>query len=283
LEEKEAEICDLTTFKMSGKVKIVKPRDILQFEELIRYFLESKKDFKIIGGGSNTVIKSDLETPFVLTSGLNNFKFDEKYVVAENGVKLSVLLSESIKRGMSGLEFSIGIPGTIGGALYMNTGAFDGEISKCVESVEVIDENGRSCELNVEDLDFSYRHSIFHQKRMWIKKCVLKLDFAQRKEDVLEKSLRNWSRKRSTQPITFPSVGCVFKNPPGDYAARLIDAANLKGYRVGGIEVSKLHAGFFINVGGATFEDFKAVYSEVVTRVKEKFSVDLEPEITIVS
>ncbi len=268
---------------MLGKAKIVKPRDISQFEELIHYFLESKSDFKIIGGGSNTVIRGGLETPFVLTSGLNNFKFDEKYVVAENGVRLSVLLSEAIKRGMSGLEFSIGIPGTIGGALYMNTGAFDGEISKCVESVEVIDENGHTYELKVQSLDLSYRHSIFHQKRMWIKKCVLKLDFAQRKEEVLERSLRNWSKKRSTQPITFPSVGCVFKNPKGDYAARLIDASNLKGYRVGGIEVSKLHAGFFINVGGATFEDFKAVYSEVVTRVKEKFGVDLEPEITIIS
>ncbi len=267
---------------MSGKAKIIKPHDILQFEELILYFLESKRDFKIIGSGSNTVIRSGLETPFVLTSSLSNFKFDEKYVVAENGVKLSVLLSEAIKRGMTGLEFSIGIPGTIGGALYMNTGAFDEEISKCVESVEVIDENKDVYELKAKDLDFSYRHSIFHQKHMWIKKCVLKLEFAQKKE-VFEKSLRNWLRKKSTQPVTFPSVGCVFKNPNGDYAARLIDLADLKGYRVGGIEVSKLHAGFFINVGGATFEDFKAVYSEVVTRVKGKFGVDLEPEITIVS
>lgn len=283
MEEVKANICDLTTFKMSGTLKVVKPCDISQFEEIIRYFLESKRDFRIIGGGSNTVIKDGLETPFVLTSGLNNFKFDEKHIIAENGVKLSVLLSESIKRGMSGLEFTIGIPGTIGGALYMNTGAFDDDISKCVESVEVIDENGNTCELEGKALNFSYRHSIFHEKRMWIKKCVLKLDFAQKKEDVLQKSLKNWAKKRSTQPITYPSVGCVFKNPAGDYAARLIDLANLKGYRVGGIEVSKLHAGFFINVGNATFEDFETVYSDVVARVKEKFNVHLEPEITIVN
>ncbi|MGC8612018.1 MAG: UDP-N-acetylmuramate dehydrogenase [Athalassotoga sp.] len=277
------DLSDLTTFKMNGKAKVIKPLDLSHFEDLLIYFLENKKDFKIIGGGSNTVVKDGIKIPFILTSNLNKYKFDGEYVIAESGVKLSILLSETIKRGISGLEFSIGIPGTIGGAIFMNTGAFDGEISKCVESVEIINEEGKTFEMKAEDLKFSYRHSLFHEKRMWIKKCVLKLQFAKNKEDVLQKSLKNWSRKRSTQPITFPSVGCVFKNPPNEYAARLIDNANLKGYRVGGVEVSKLHAGFFINVGNATFEDFKAVYEEVVKRVREKFGVELESEITIVS
>lgn len=282
MEEVKANICDLTTFKMAGTLKVIKPCNVSQFEEIILYFLESKKDFRIIGSGSNTVIKSDLEIPFVLTSDLNNFKFDGQHIIAESGVKLSALLSRSISKGMSGLEFTIGIPGTIGGALYMNSGAFDGDISKCVESVEAIDEDGRTCKLEKKELNFSYRHSIFHEKRLWVKQCVLKLDFAKKKEDVLQKISNNWSKKKLTQPINFPSVGCVFKNPPGGYAAKLIDSANLKGYRVGGIEVSKLHAGFFINVGNATFEDFEAVYYEVVSKVKEKFNVHLEPEITII-
>lgn len=267
---------------MVGRAKVIKPLDLLHFEDLLIYFLENKREFKILGGGSNTVIKDGVQFPFILTSNLNKYKFDERYVIAESGVKLSILLSETIKRGMAGLEFAIGIPGTVGGAVFMNTGAFDGELSRCVESVEIIDEEGKSRELKAEELNFSYRHSIFHEKRMWIKRCILRLDFAKSKEEVLQKSLKNWSRKRSTQPITFPSVGCVFKNPPNNYAARLIDMVDLKGYRVGGVEVSKLHAGFFINVGNATFEDFKAVYEEAVKRVKEKFGIELESEVSIV-
>ncbi len=266
---------------MSGSVrKLFKPGDLGEFAEIIKSFQENGKKFKVLGGGSNTIVRNE-RLPLISTSKLSNFEFDGNYVRAEVGVKLSVIVKEAERRGLSGIEFASGIPGTIGGAVFMNSGAFGGEISQCVEKVTVVDEKGNLDNLDVSELRFSYRSSIFHDEKMWITSCLLRLNYSTPRE-VSKRTRRFLEIKMHTQPLTMPSVGCIFKNPKDDYAARLIDAAGLKGYRVGGVKVSEKHAGFFVNIGKATFEDFKAVYDEVFKRVKEKFGVELEPEITII-
>lgn len=266
---------------MSGKVqKLLKPGDLGEFAETIKLFRKNAKKFKVLGGGSNTIIRNG-NIPLISTSKLSNFEFDGNYVQTEVGVGLSVLVREAEKRGLSGIEFASGIPGTIGGAVFMNSGAFGEEISQCVEKVTVVDENGNLNDLDVSELEFSYRRSVFHDEKMWIASCLLRLNYSTPSE-VSRRTRRFLEIKAHAQPLTMPSVGCIFKNPRSGYAAQLIDRAGLKGYEVGGVRVSEKHAGFFVNIGGATFEDFKAVYDEVFRRVKEKFAVALEPEITII-
>ncbi len=267
---------------MKGRVReLLSPGNKWELVGIIRSFLEKNVVFKIIGGGSNTMIRDDLEIPLVETSQLDELEFDGNHIVVQSGAKLSRIVSEASAKGLSGLEFASGIPGTIGGAVFMNSGAFGGEVSNCVETVEVMDRNGHVKTMVPSELDFSYRHSIFHRESHWILGCVLKLSYST-PEKVKEKSRKFLESKRTSQPLNMPSVGCIFKNPDGDYAARLIDESGLKGYRIGGVEVSKKHAGFFVNIGGATFDDFRRMYEEVSGKVKERFGVELEPEITIV-
>lgn len=267
---------------MAGSAKkLLKPKDIVEFAEIIKTFKEDNLDFRIIGGGSNTIIRDGAGISLIATSHLSQLEFDGTQIRAEVGVKLSTIVREAAQRGLSGIEFANGIPGTIGGAIFMNSGAFGEEISQYVESVTVVDENGSIHDLNVSELEFSYRNSIFHKVKMWIASCVLRLNRST-PEEVSRKNQLFLKAKRKSQPLTMPSVGCIFKNPKGDYAARLIDAAGLKGFQIGGVRVSTKHAGFFVNAGGATFKDFKFVYTEVFERVKEKFGIELEPEITII-
>ncbi len=278
----ESELSTLTTFQMAGKVKrLLKPASVEELAEIIRIFSQEEEDFKIIGGGSNTIIREGIDIPLVNTTKLKKMKFDGNYVFAESGVSLSAIVSQATKKGLSGIEFASGIPGTIGGAVFMNSGAFGGEISQHLQSVLVVDENGNVKDVKASEIEFSYRTSSFHKQKMWIAGCVLRLNYSTPSK-VKEKVEKLFEEKRKSQPLSMPSVGCIFKNPKGDYAARLIDAAGLKGFRVGDVMVSTKHAGFFVNVGKATFDDFKSVYTRVLKEVKEKLGVELEPEITII-
>ncbi|WP_456399772.1 UDP-N-acetylmuramate dehydrogenase [Mesoaciditoga sp.] len=278
----ESELSVLTTFRMAGKVKkLLKPASVNELAEIIQAFHENGEYFKIIGGGSNTIIRDGISVPLVSTLHLKRMRFDGNYIFAESGVSLSKIISEAEKRGLSGLEFASGIPGTIGGAVFMNSGAFGGEISNRLQSIVVVNKRGEVKELRAGEVEFSYRSSSFHSEDMWIAGCVLKLQYSTPLK-VKTKVEKFFEMKKNSQPLNMPSVGCIFKNPENDYAARLIDAAGLKGFKVGGVMVSKKHAGFFVNVGKATFEDFKSVYMRVLKEVKEKLGVELEPEITIV-
>ncbi len=278
----ESELSTLTTFQLAGKVKkLLKPANVNELAEIIQMFHQDGEHFKIIGGGSNTIIRDGANVPLVSTTRLKKMKFDGNYVFVESGVNLSTIVAESAKRGLSGIEFASGIPGTIGGAVFMNSGAFGGEISHHLQSIFIVNEKGETKEVRASDVEFSYRDSSFHNEKMWVAGCVLKLDYSMPSE-VKNKVEKFLEEKRKSQPLSMPSVGCIFKNPEGDYAARLIDVAGLKGFRVGGVMVSTKHAGFFVNIGEATFNDFKAVYMRVQKEVKEKLGVELEPEITIV-
>ncbi len=196
------------------------------------------------------------------------------------GVSMTKAAVYAANLGLSGLEFAHGIPGSVGGGVYMNAGAYGGEICGVCESVELMDESGKICVYTAEEMEFSYRHSCLAHKNLIVVSAV----FALQKKPVseIQAQMRElMQRRRTSQPLDLPSAGSAFKRPAGGYAAALIDQAGLKGYRVGGAGVSDKHAGFAVNLGGATAEDVKNLLSDVADKVYAEFGIQLEPEIRI--
>jgi len=196
------------------------------------------------------------------------------------GVTMSRAAVFAAGLGLSGLEFAHGIPGTVGGGVYMNAGAYGGEIGKVCTGVRVMDFSGNEAYLTARELDFSYRHSALQEKK-WI---VLAADFALEpgaEADIREKMRALMSKRSSAQPLNLPSAGSAFKRPQGGYAAALIDQAGLRGFQVGQAAISQKHTGFAVNLGGATAEDMKALLHQVSDRVYENSGIRLEPEVQI--
>lgn len=242
-------------------------------EEGLRYF--------VLGKGSNVLFADGrLDLAVISTSGLSEIKTEGETITAGAGAALSKIASAALAASLTGFETLHGIPGSLGGAVYMNAGAYGGEIKDVCESVTVL-ENGEIREYAARDCDFSYRHSAFEDKDAVIISARFRLKPGD--PEKIRAIMRDLSdRRRAKQPLEFPSAGSTFKRPAGDFAARLIEEAGLKGRQNGGAQVSEKHAGFLINRGGATFEDF---YGLMVTVQKEvfKFSgVLLEPEVRII-
>lgn len=242
-------------------------------EEGLRYF--------VLGKGSNVLFADGrLDLAVISTSGLSEIKTEGETITAGAGAALSKIASAALAASLTGFETLHGIPGSLGGAVYMNAGAYGGEIKDVCESVTVL-ENGEIREYAARDCDFSYRHSAFEDKDAVIISARFRLKPGD--PEKIRAIMRDLSeRRRAKQPLEFPSAGSTFKRPTGEFAARLIEAAGLKGRQNGGAQVSEKHAGFLINRGGATFEDF---YGLMVTVQKEvfKFSgVLLEPEVRII-
>ena len=242
-------------------------------EEGLRYF--------VLGKGSNVLFADGrLDLAVISTSGLSEIKTEGETITAGAGAALSKIASAALAASLTGFETLHGIPGSLGGAVYMNAGAYGGEIKDVCESVTVL-ENGEIREYAARDCDFSYRHSAFEEKEAVIISARFRLKPGD--PEKIRAIMRDLSdRRRAKQPLEFPSAGSTFKRPTGDFAARLIEAAGLKGRQNGGAQVSEKHAGFLINRGGATFEDF---YGLMVTVQKEVFKFSgilLEPEVRII-
>ena len=182
--------------------------------------------------------------------------------------------------GLSGLEFAHGIPGTVGGGVYMNAGAYGGEICQVAETVEVMDMNGELSERTCEEMKFSYRHSILEDEGGIVVSAVFKL-IPSETESIKTKMKELQGKRSASQPLDLPSAGSAFKRPVGGYAAALIDQAGLKGYQVGGAAISTKHAGFAVNLGGASAEDVKNLLTQVSDKVFENSGIRLEPEVRI--
>lgn len=273
-----------------------------------RYFLEVSRDsvlpplvarlnaegcpYLVIGAATNTLFAAD-ELPGLTIRTLapsplgggsgRGLSMNGDTVTASAGTLMPKLAAETAKAGRAGLEFGAGVPGTVGGSVFGNAGAFGGEIKDCLLSADVLDESGQRQQLPVEQCRFAYRDSIFkrHHQR-WV---ILSAIFATHKEDpraVRGRLLEVQKHRRATQPIEQRSLGSTFKNPPGDSAGRLIDAAGLKGLRIGGAQVSPKHANFIVNLGGATADDVLALMAEMRRRVVERFGIELEPEIRVI-
>ncbi|MBQ7006908.1 MAG: UDP-N-acetylmuramate dehydrogenase, partial [Oscillospiraceae bacterium] len=213
---------------------------------------------------------------------MQNIEFiGEDKVYADSGVVLNVLCKTLQEKSLAGLEFCYGIPGNVGGGLFMNCGAYGGEISSAVCEVEYIDENGNFQKIDVKDCQFSYRHSIFQNNDWFITGCTFKLTKGD-KTQILSFMEDIMQRRIDKQPLDKPSAGSSFKRPAGYFAAALIDECGLKGYSIGGAQVSEKHAGFIVNTGNATCNDIVALAEYVEQTVMQKKGVAIEKEMIIV-
>jgi len=269
----------LTTLKVGGISKYVfYPKDVTSLKKALTLFKKNNINYKIFGNGSN-IIPSDkiYDGVIIKLSSLNNLKIEDEVIEVEAGYSLMKLAKEVIKLGLSGLEWACGIPGTIGGAVYMNAGAYKQDMSFVLEKITALDENMNIVTLNKDELDFSYRHSRLMEENLICLSATLKLE----KKDIslIEEVVNKRKEKRmETQPLEYPSAGSVFRNPFNDFAGRLVEECNLKGKQIGGAMISLKHANFIINKDNATGKDVLDLINLAKKEVKEKFNIELKQE-----
>ena len=271
-----------TSFHIGGPATIVSPKNCKELVEVYRYCIRNDERPLILGAGTNILAPDAGLTRIVLcTKGLVAVKdLGDGVLEAECGITMARLACYARDLSLSGLEFAAGIPGTVGGGVYMNAGAYGGEMAQVVVKTQALLPDGDLCEIEGEAHAFSYRHSVFEDREAVILKTQVKLQQADK--DVITERMRELARKRSTsQPLDMPSAGSTFKRPVGGYAAALIDAAGLKGKGVGAAAVSQKHAGFVVNLGGATAQDVMQTMRYIQERVYETSGILLEPEVRI--
>ena len=271
-----------TTFRIGGKADyFVAPKTKGQIKELIDYCKQEGISYYLIGNGSNLLVgdKGFRGVIIQIDRAFGEITFlDEETVKAEAGVMLSKLAAEVADKGLTGFEFASGIPGTLGGAVYMNAGAYGGEIKDCIVSALILDENNEMKTLSKEELQLAYRNSIVAKKGYTVLEAVFHFEKGE-KEAILAKMAELNAQRREKQPLNFPSAGSTFKRPEGYFAGKLIMDAGLRGFRVGGAMVSEKHCGFVVNVENSTAKDVVTLMDEVDRIVFEKFGVHLEPEV----
>ncbi|KEH95667.1 UDP-N-acetylmuramate dehydrogenase [Clostridium novyi] len=272
-----------TSFKVGGPADIfVTPNSYEKVKGVINICKENNIPYFILGNGSNVLVRDGgIRGVVVSFNKLNKVYAEGNKVIAESGTLLSMVANTALKSDLTGLEFAHGIPGSVGGAVTMNAGAYNGEISQVIESATVIDNNGKIIKLSKEELDLSYRNSIILKNGY----VVLNATFALQKgdHDVIKGRMDDLMRRRKEkQPLEYPSAGSTFKRPEGYFAAKLIEDSGLKGTHVGDAEVSIKHSGFLINKGKASAKDILDLIEVVKKTVKEKFNVELNTEVRIV-
>lgn len=277
-----------TTFRIGGPAVFwCAPQDAEQLRETLRLCRENGVRVYLLGNGSNTLFDdAGFDGAVVDMRGLSQMESsdvgtDVVRITAGAGQTLGRLCSKAQALGLTGLEFACGIPGTVGGAVYMNAGAYGGEMKDVLEAVSYLTADGRWVDREASELDFSYRHSAFEENGACILGAVFHLEKGD--PDAIKARMNELMQKRiDKQPLDKPSAGSTFKRPAGAFAAALIDQCGLRGYRHGGAAVSDKHCGFVVNLGGATCADVLALCDEVRAIVKEKTGYDLEKEIRVV-
>lgn len=281
--------CDMkpyTTFKIGGKTDYAVFVNATQaLAELCAALDDAHVRYTVVGNGSNLLFPdAGFRGVVILTVQMKKISVLENRVFAESGASLIKVSCTACEASLSGLEFAYGIPASVGGAVYMNAGAYGSEISDVLKNVRCYDREKREIvKFDNKECDFSYRNSIFEKNndRYIILDCEFELKSGE-KSGIKALMDDYMSRRREKQPLEYPSAGSAFKRAPGYFTAKLIDEAGLKGYSTGGAQVSEKHAGFIINTGSATAEDVKALLEHIRKTVWEKFAVDIEPEIRIV-
>lgn len=271
-----------TSFKIGGCCPVlVKPNGTPCLCELVKEFNSHGEDYKIMGKGSNLLISDKgVSFPVITLSDMGEIRFEGEKAHCGSGAALISVCREAAEKALGGLEFAYGIPGSLGGAVYMNAGAYGGEMKDIVKSVTYLDDTGKIRRADSSKLDFSYRHSFFSGKKYIITDVEIKLQKGD-KQLINAKMRELMEKRRERQPLEYPSAGSTFKRPEGDYAGRLIEAAGLKGFSVGDAQVSEKHCGFVVNKGNAAFNDVKSVIEKVKEKVKETSGIDLECEVII--
>ena len=269
-----------TTYKVGGNCKyFITPKDLNELIDLVKYLREKNIKYMILGNGSNTIFSSkEYDGVIINLTNLNSMSIDKNIITVEAGYQLIKLSMDALNNSLSGLEFAAGIPGNVGGAVFMNAGAYKSDMSNLIKTVTFLDENIELQTLKNEELEFSYRKSIFQKRNCIILSTVLELTPGN-KDEIKELMDKRKERRIESQPLDYPSAGSVFRNPSEDiFAGKLIEDLGLKGYKIGGAMISEKHANFIINVGDATGEDIKSLIDFVKTKVKEKYDIDLHVE-----
>ena len=280
---KEELMAKHTTFRIGGPAEVYACPNQGQLPALLEAAKKENAEVTVIGNGSNLLVgdKGIRGLVIEIGSGMNDIRVEGTKIVAGAGALLSKVANEAAAAGLGGMEFAAGIPGSIGGAVTMNAGAYGGEMKDILESVKVIDPEGMMHTLSVEELDLSYRHSCIMEKGGIVVEATIKLEKKPEEEIRAQMAdLRN--RRVEKQPLEYPSAGSTFKRPEGYFAGKLIMDAGLRGYTVGGAQVSEKHCGFVINHANATAADVRQLMQDVKEKVKEQFGVELEPEVKMI-
>lgn len=282
--EREVSMKNYTSFKVGGPAELfLSPENAGQTAKLVRFCEKEEIPVFVLGKGSNLLVSDRGIKGAVIYTGkqCGISLVDENTVRAQSGASLAQLCTFALENSLSGLEFAYGIPGTVGGAVFMNAGAYGGEMKDVLLNSEYVSTDGTSGELDNEAMELSYRHSAYENSNLVITAASVRLASADRNEI---KSTMNdiLARRKEKQPLEYPSAGSTFKRPEGNFTGALIEQCGLKGVSVGGAQVSEKHAGFIINRGGATAADILSLIKHVQARVKAQTGVSLETEIRLI-
>ena len=274
-----------TTFKIGGPcVALAEPENSDELKDVIEVCEKHNVPYFVLGRGSNLLVSDNGYEGVMIKPGKSfqeiSFDEDTMTVTAGCGVTLAALAAFACERGITGFEFASGIPGTVGGAVYMNAGAYGGEICQVCTSVDVMLPDGQIKTYAGDEMNFSYRHSRMEDEQGIVLSAVFSLE-RKPEEEIRAKMQDLMSRRRTSQPLDIPSAGSTFKRPVGGYAAALIDQSGLKGFQIGGAAVSQKHAGFVVNLGGATAADVRALMDAVSKKVYNDSGIRLEPEVRL--
>lgn len=270
-----------TTFRTGGPAELfLEIKSASELQKLLTFFHESGTKYFVMGNGSNLLVDDDGYDGVILhiADGFRAIRVAEEKITAQAGALLSRAASVALEHSLTGLEFASGIPGSVGGGAVMNAGAYDGEMSRVVSLVKGFTPEGKEVALTNSELVFGYRNSILKREKIVVTEVEFALSGGIKKE-ISAKMADFAERRRTKQPLEYPSAGSTFKRPEGYFAGKLIMDAGLRGVRIGGAQVSEKHCGFIINRGGATTADIRQLMEKVQRTVKEQFGVELEPEV----
>lgn len=270
-----------TSFRTGGDAAaLVQVNNEEQLRKLLFYLRATENEYFILGNGTNLLVSDQGYQGVIIQigSGMSEVKVEGERIIVQAGALLAQTARSAMEEGLTGMEFASGIPGSVGGGIVMNAGAYDGEMKQIVESVTVLNQDGEEMELDCDTMEFGYRTSVIRNRPFVVTKATLRLTKGE-KAAVRAKMDDFAARRKAKQPLEYPSAGSTFKRPEGYFAGKLIMDSGLRGYRIGGAQVSEKHCGFIINTGTATSEDIMELMAEVQERVKGKFGVVLEPEI----
>jgi UDP-N-acetylmuramate dehydrogenase len=272
-----------TSFKVGGTADIlVTPQSYQQVVDVIKLCNENQVPYYIVGKGSNLIVKDGgFRGIIIKLTKLDNIRVESDTIIVQCGADLSKVSEAALEGRLAGFEFACGIPGTVGGAVTMNAGAYDGEIKNVIQSALVVDKQGNLIDLNKEELELGYRMSAVQRHGYTVLEVTFKLKPGE--YESIKARIDELTKKREDkQPLEYPSAGSTFKRPEGHFTGKLIEECSLKGYNIGGAQISEKHAGFIINKGDATAADILNLIAHIQGTVKGRFGVELHPEVRII-
>ncbi len=281
--ERNCSLSPYTTMKIGGECDImITPDSETALAEILKACFDAGVRVFVLGRGSNVLISGKGFRGCVVRIGkaLGHISVSGRTIKAGAGASLRELCAAACENGLSGLEFAYGIPGTVGGAMRMNAGAYGGEMKDVVKGCRCVDKDGRFTELDAAEMELGYRTSVFSKKELWVVSAEFEL-VPKEKEKIRARMEELMQKRRDKQPLEYPSCGSTFKRPKNGFAAALIEECGLKGYSVGGAQVSEKHSGFVINRSNASFEDVKALVEHIRKTVLEQKGVELQCEMII--